>query len=100
MALTAVFHYYLVKPCCRCFTSSCTSEQCVYCSCGLYWVQNITDEAVGRIEVRLSAARQASTHSLVALGRRVWKVLVALILFLIVLKSFGFDVNSALAVSG
>jgi MscS family membrane protein len=64
----------------------------------LYWlISNITDEAAARIEVRLPAERQASTHSLLALGRRVWKVLVALVLLLIVLKSFGFDVNSALA---
>ena len=64
----------------------------------LYWlISSITDEAVARIEVRLPAERQASAHSLLALGRRVWKVLVALVLLLIVLKSFGFDVNSALA---
>ena len=99
MALTAVFHYYLVKPVLPLLYVQLYERAVrVLFVVALYWViSNITDEAVGRIEVRLSAARQASTHSLLALGRRVWKVLVALILFLIVLKSFGFDVNSALA---
>jgi MscS family membrane protein len=64
----------------------------------LYWlVSSITDEVAARIEASLPAARQASAHSLLALGRRVWKALVALVLLLIVLKSFGFDVNATLA---
>lgn len=99
LALTAVFHYYLVKPVLPLLYVQLYGRVVrILFVVALYWlISNVTDEAVARIEVRLPAARQASTHSLLALGRRVWKVLVALILFLIILKSFGFDVNSALA---
>ncbi len=99
LAFTAVLHYYLVKPVLPLLYVQYYGRAVrVLFVFALYWlISSITDEAVARIEVRLSAARQASTHSLLALGRRVWKVLVALILLLVVLKSFGFDVNSALA---
>jgi MscS family membrane protein len=99
LAFTVVLHYYLVKPVLPLlYVQYYERAVRVLFVFALYWlISNITDEAVARIEVRLPAARQASTHSLLALGRRVWKVLVALILLLIVLKSFGFDVNSALA---
>jgi MscS family membrane protein len=99
VALTAVFHYFLVKPVLPLLYVQYYGRVVrILFVVALYWlISSITDEAVARVEVRLPAARQASTHSLLALGRRVWKVLVALILFLIVLKSFGFDVNSALA---
>jgi len=99
LALTAVFHYVLVKPVLPLLYVQLYGRAVrILFVVALYWlISNITDEAVARIEVRLPTARQASTHSLIALGRRVWKVLVALVLLLIVLKSFGFDVNSALA---
>jgi MscS family membrane protein len=99
VALTAVFHYFLVKPVLPLLYVQYYGRAVrILFVVALYWlISNITDEAVSRVEVRLPAARQASTHSLIALGRRVWKILVALVLFLIILKSFGFDVNSALA---
>jgi MscS family membrane protein len=63
-----------------------------------YWlVALVTDHAVERMQARLAATRQASANSLLVLGRRVWKALVALILLLVFLKSLGFDVDSALA---
>jgi MscS family membrane protein len=99
LALTAVFHFYLVMPVLPLLYVQLYGRVVrVLFFVALYWLMsNITDEAVLRIEVGLPAARQASAHSLLALGRRVWKVLVALLLLLIFLKSFGFNVNSALA---
>jgi len=99
LAFTAVFHYILVSPVLPLLYIQYYGRVVrILFVVALYWlISNITDEAVARIEVRLPAERQASTHSLLALGRRVWKVLVALVLLLIALKSFGFDVNSALA---
>jgi MscS family membrane protein len=99
LALTAVFHYTLVLPVLPLLYAQYYGRVVrILFVVALYWlICSITDEAAARIEARLPAARQSSAHSLMALGRRVGKVLVALVLLLIVLKSFGFDVNSALA---
>jgi MscS family membrane protein len=99
LALTVVFHYFLVSPVLPLlYIQHYGRIVRILFVVALYWlVSSITDETAARIEAGLPAPRQASAHSLLALGRRVWKALVALVLLLIVLKSFGFDVNATLA---
>ncbi|MBP1596673.1 MAG: mechanosensitive ion channel protein MscS [Acidobacteria bacterium] len=99
LALTVAFHYVLVSPVLPLlFAQQYGRVVRILLVIILYFlVSRITDEAAARLEARQPDARKASAHSLMVLGRRVWKVMVALVLLLIVLKSFGFDVNSALA---
>ena len=99
LAIIAVFHYLLVSPVLPLLYEQYYGRLVrILFVIALYWlISSITNEAVGRIETRLPASRRASIHSLLMLGGRLWKILVALVLLLIVLKSFGFDVNSALA---
>jgi MscS family membrane protein len=99
LALIAVFHYLLVSPVLPLLYEQYYGRLVrILFVIALYWlVSTLTDETASRIEARLPAAHQASAHSLLSLGRRLWKILVALVLLLIVLKSFGFEVTSALA---
>ncbi len=99
LALTAVLHYLLVHPVLPLLYVQYYGRVVrILFVIAIYWlISSITDEAVARIEVRLPSERRASARSLLGLGRTVWKVLVALVLLLIALKSFGFEVSSALA---
>jgi len=99
LALTVILHYGLVIPVLPLlYLQYYRRIVMIMFGVALYWlVARVTDHAVERIQARLAATRQASANSLLVLGRRVWKALVAMILLLIFLKSFGFDVDSALA---
>ncbi len=99
LALTAALHYLLVHPVLPLLYVQYYGRVVrILFVIAIYWlISSVTDEAVARIETRLPAEKRASARSLLGLGRTVWKVLVALVLLLIVLKSFGFEVSSALA---
>jgi MscS family membrane protein len=99
LALTVILHYWLVMPVLPLLYLQ-YYRRVVHIMFGVafYWlIARITDHAVEQIQARLAGGAQGSAKSLLVLGRRVWKALVALVLVLLFLKSFGFDVDSALA---
>jgi MscS family membrane protein len=99
LGLTAVFHLTLVTPVLPALYGQYYGRFVrVLVFIAIYWlISNITDETVAGIEARTPPEIRPSTHSLLSLGRKIWKVFVALVLLLIVLKSFGVNVNSMLA---
>ena len=65
---------------------------------GLYWViARLTDFIVARIERGLAGRGEGSAHSLLVLGSRAFDALVFVAIALLVLRSWGVDVTTALA---
>jgi len=65
---------------------------------GLYWViVRLTDFIVARIERGLAGRGKGSAHSLLVLGSRAFDALVFVAIALLVLRSWGVDVTTALA---
>src|SRR3989454_4190226 len=65
---------------------------------GLYWVlARLTDFIVARIERGLAGRGEGSAHSLLVLGSRAFDALAFIAIALLVLRSWGVDVTTALA---
>src|SRR2546427_11696982 len=65
---------------------------------GLYWViARLTDFIMARIERGLAGRGEGSAHSLLVLGSRAFDALAFIAIALLVLRSWGVDVTTALA---
>jgi MscS family membrane protein len=64
----------------------------------IFWLLlRITDRLIGRFSAQADGSCRVETRSLFMLGRRVFKILLFIIIVLLVLRSFGVDVTTALA---
>ena len=99
LALTVILHYLLVLPVLPLlYLQHYRRVVMIMFGVAIYWlISRAMDQAVYRIQERLPVSRQAAAHSILKLGNRILKALVALLLLLLFLKSFGFDVDSAIA---